>query len=224
MAGRIRTLKPEWLENQRLVSCSNEARVLSAGLILLADDYGRGRSSIGYLAGQVWPESDKGRAMATKSLDELARIRYVLLYEVNCQSYYCLPGWPRHQVVKNPGKPRVPPPSEEDLRRLYGDSTETLTPDHDLDHRSHMDEEKRRSRTLPPDWTPKEAHQLKAAELALNLKHETERFQNWAIAKGQSYVDWDAAFRNWLTNDKYRGGTRKQPKANLASLFDKEAP
>ena len=58
MAGRIRTLKPEWLENESLGGCSDAARVLSAGLVLLADDFGNGRGAPGFLAGQVWPYRD----------------------------------------------------------------------------------------------------------------------------------------------------------------------
>ena len=43
MAGRIRSIKPEWLEDERMVMASSDARVLSIALILMADDYGNGR-------------------------------------------------------------------------------------------------------------------------------------------------------------------------------------
>lgn len=35
---RIRTLKPEWLTDEKMEALEDSARLLSAGLILLADD------------------------------------------------------------------------------------------------------------------------------------------------------------------------------------------
>lgn len=159
MAGRIRTLKPEWIENERLGSCSDGARVLSAALILLADDYGNGRAAHGFLLGHVWPydpDVQKAKAKLVDALAELVEIGYVTLYRVGAQNFFHLPGWTKHQYVKNPSSPRVPgleagaivefgrPSTDtgEVLRRLSPDSTESLTPDRDRDH----DREKDRDR------------------------------------------------------------------------------
>ena len=30
------------------------------------------------------------------------------------------------------------------------------------------------------------------------------RFRDWAVAKGQAYADWNAAWRNWITSPHYR--------------------
>ncbi len=153
MAGRIRTLKPEWMENERLAASSDAARVLSVGLILIADDYGNGRAGEGYLIGQIWhatTDLDAARDRMREGLRSLASIGYLSLYKCNGQTYFTLHGWARHQLVKNPSKPRVPAPngceiilSQETLRKSYGDSPETLTPDHDhdpdLDHDPERD-------------------------------------------------------------------------------------
>ena len=40
MAGRIRTIKPELLENERVASLPHDAWRLFVSLLLLADDYG----------------------------------------------------------------------------------------------------------------------------------------------------------------------------------------
>lgn len=65
---------------------------------------------------------------------------------------------------------------------------------------------------LPADWEPIDSHRSKASELALNCEHEAEQFRNGALANGRRYVDWDAAFHNWLgTAAKWRderGGQR----------------
>lgn len=107
MGGRIRTLKPEWLEDQRLSAASPAARVLSVGLILLADDHGNGRAHPSFLVAQVFPtdrDIDIDAAVA-----ELSGW-FADLYKVEGQSYFHIRNWERHQKVQHVGKPRVPPP------------------------------------------------------------------------------------------------------------------
>jgi hypothetical protein len=154
MSGRIRTVKPEWLEDELLAAASDEARVLSVALILMADDHGRGRASIASIASGAWcyqMEQDGGErapeilARASRALHELVAIGFVRLYDVARQRYFELPNWTKHQRVDKPSKPRVPTPDHPDSRgiitfaSLSGDSPEssrdtreTLAPDPDL--------------------------------------------------------------------------------------------
>lgn len=108
MAGRIRTVKPEWLEDELLQESSSDARVLSIALVLLADDHGNGRGGEKFLAGQVFP------GQQIKSLrDALARlveIRYCRIYQVDGQSYFSIRNWAKHQRVDKPGPGKVPEP------------------------------------------------------------------------------------------------------------------
>lgn len=55
-----------------------------------------------------------------------------------------------------------------------------------------------RSRALPPDWSPTDAHRAMAASLFVSCADEAERFRDHFAANGKGFVDWDAAFRNWL--------------------------
>lgn len=137
MAGRIRTLKPEWLENESLGGCSDAARVLSAGLVLLADDFGNGRGAPGFLVGQVWPyhrDAVEARETLERASRELLAIGYVRFYRSGGQTYFHLPGWTRHQKVDKPSRTRaMPTPQEDDfiqpelgLAPSSRDSRETL--------------------------------------------------------------------------------------------------
>ncbi len=105
MSGRIRTIKPEWLDDEKLALSSPEARVLSVALILLADDHGNGRAAIPLLAGRVFPGKDL--AVTEKALSELLGW-FVNTYEVSGQSYYHLRNWSKHQRIRFRGDPRVP--------------------------------------------------------------------------------------------------------------------
>jgi hypothetical protein len=109
MSGRIRSLKPEWLDDERMALASDAARVLSVGLLLLADDYGNGRASTVMLAGRVFP----GKPLETlaNALAELAGW-FAVLYELDGQRYFHIRNWDKHQKVDKPGKPRVPAPPE----------------------------------------------------------------------------------------------------------------
>lgn len=110
MAGRIRTLKPEWLDDEKMAMASIEARLLSVALILLADDHGRGRAHPAHLGGSAFTYSGNPAAAAQAALDELVRIEFVRLYTVRGQSYFEIRTWAKHQRVDRPSAPRVPPP------------------------------------------------------------------------------------------------------------------
>jgi DNA-binding transcriptional MocR family regulator len=60
---------------------------------------------------------------------------------------------------------------------------------------------------LPASWQPddKQVQQLREKFPKLGLDDEAEKFQDYHRAKGSSFVDWDAAFRNWCRNaEKFR--------------------
>jgi len=145
MAGRIRTLKPEWLEDEILCSMVDSDRLLSVALILLADDYGNGRASPIQVAATVWGGSLSGDPAeilrrATGGLARLAAMGFISLYEVRKQQYFSITNWSKHQLVKHPSKPRVPSPDDPEaeptppiLPGPSGEPPESLRPDHGHD-------------------------------------------------------------------------------------------
>lgn len=166
MSGRIRTVKPEWLEDELLAGASDSARVLSVALLLMADDYGNGRASLASIATGAWRfemERDDGErapevlARARDALSELIKIGFISTYGVAKQRYFSIRNWTKHQRVVHPGKPRVPGPEmadslengdlarpSRDSREEIGESRESLAPD----LRSHT------SDLIPPTASP----------------------------------------------------------------------
>lgn len=113
MAGRIRSIKPETLEDDRPASLSDSAWRLWVSMWLIADDHGNCRANASYLAGQVW------WAHATKPdvdvlLDELESKGSIRRYIVRGQEYAHVERWEKHQRIDNAGKARVPTPEESD--------------------------------------------------------------------------------------------------------------
>lgn len=114
---RIRTLKPEILEDEMTAGLSDAAFRLFTGLILLADDFGNVRGESRWLEGQIWwsprfaePRGEPPRV--AELLGELAEALLVELYEVRSQLYCHIRSWSKHQRIDNAGKPRVPGPSD----------------------------------------------------------------------------------------------------------------
>jgi len=130
---RIRTLKPEWLDDERLIMASPAARVLSVALILLADDYGRGRGNPDILVPRIFPGHPRE---SREAYAELARLGFFRAYEVRGQTYFEIANWSKHQRVDRPGKPRVPAPSEADAkdRESHAKDRESHATDPDRDH------------------------------------------------------------------------------------------
>jgi hypothetical protein len=148
VSGRIRSIKPEWLEDERLAESGTLARLLSVALIVLADDHGRGRANEVVLAAKVFAYEPNPIACVREALARLSRIEFVRLYTVRGQHYYHIRNWAKHQRVDKPGKPRFPGPDEGDsgpagappdpapappdgtpLARDSGESRESLAPD-----------------------------------------------------------------------------------------------
>jgi uncharacterized phage protein (TIGR02220 family) len=146
--ARIRTLKPEVLEDKRTAELSDTAFRLFISMIVLADDFGNCRADDRWLRGQVWwARGDSPRIAET--LGELATAGLILAYRVREQMYVHLRGWEKHQRIDNRGKPRVPGPKDKDAQdvtivdnnsrgeipRVAANLGETpLDHDHDPDH------------------------------------------------------------------------------------------
>lgn len=122
MSGRIRTIKPELLEDERVAHLSHAAFRLFIGLILEADDYGNFRANPDQLRGSIFwgcaPDVVGAPTDVDALLVELARLEedgspgLIALYRAKGQRYGHLSGWAKHQRVHHPGLPRVPGPKD----------------------------------------------------------------------------------------------------------------
>ena len=100
-------------------------------LLTYVDDYGRGSADPELLKGFVFPRR-KGVTEATieKSLQELANIGSILLYDVDGESYFCFPNWADHQRIQTK-KSRFPSPDDGILKEStvsHGESPSESNP------------------------------------------------------------------------------------------------
>lgn len=154
--GRIRTLKPETLEDERPAGLSDSAWRLWVSLMLLADDHGNTRAAPSWLTAQVWWAHKRPPNVAAL-LSDLVKAKSIALYHVRGQLYAHLSGWERHQRIDNAGRPKVPPPSEaeEDSPRVAEilreppQASEVCRSDLDLDLEMDRDRDLKRLEQRP---------------------------------------------------------------------------
>lgn len=211
MSGRIRTIKPELLEDAVTAGLSDSAFRLFIAMILLADDYGNLRAEAKYIEGQVYWSAVPEKAVkdSCKELESLVRF-----YEVRGQRYAHIRGWEKHQKVQHVGKPRVPPAPDNDSGLSHEslmNPPETLAPDlrpptttidHDLS--APAAPRKRRS-ALPDDWTPTEADLAFAKKRQwppAKILEESGKFSAHHRGKGSLMLDWEAAWETWVRRSK----------------------
>lgn len=137
--ARIRSLKPEFWQDEALARCSVQARFLFVGLISHADDEGRQRGSPRLILANVLPyDEDVGTADVGGWIDELAGQRLIITYEFEGQRYIAIRSWDKHQRVDHPKRSALPPPPCEipangHIPEARGNLPEALAPDKEGD-------------------------------------------------------------------------------------------
>lgn len=78
----------------------------------------------------------------------------------------------------------------------------------------------RRATQLPADFQPTDDHVKLANDLGILVGSEFDKFKDYCTAKGQTYKDWNAAFRNWLRNARAWSSRVPQQKTAARHTFD----
>jgi hypothetical protein len=111
--ARIRTIKPEFWQDEKLAALDPLTRLVFLGLISMADDAGRLVDNVKSIDGFVFPETGDSCRTALGILAQLGRI---LRYDAtNGQRIVQIVNWQRHQRVDHPNKYVLPEPSAETI-------------------------------------------------------------------------------------------------------------
>lgn len=108
---RIRTIKPETAEDEKLGAVSRDARLMFILLWTICDDHGRFRAAPVHLRSRLFGYDDDASLKDVAAwLGELATIGRVQLYEVDGERYGVVANWSKHQRIDNASKPLYPDP------------------------------------------------------------------------------------------------------------------
>lgn len=107
--ARIRTVKPEFWTDEKIVECSIPARLLFVGLFNFADDKGCLERSPKRIKMQVFPADTID---CEPLIMELITHGLLTEYSVNGSHYLQIPGFLKHQKINRPSNSNIPlPPS-----------------------------------------------------------------------------------------------------------------
>ena len=116
---KIRSLKPELLEDEALGRCALGARLMFIGMISLADDEGRLRATAAFLRSRIFPYNDDLTVQDVAVwVNQLAAANVITLYECEDQTFAHLVGWEKHQRISPSHFKQSDLPAVEDGRPL----------------------------------------------------------------------------------------------------------
>lgn len=107
--ARIRTIKPEFWTDEKVVECSPNARLLFIGILNFADDNGNVERSGRQHKMRIFPADDIDVEPLVGELIDSGLIRE---YEAEGGKYLHIKGFAKHQKIEKPSKPRHPLPEE----------------------------------------------------------------------------------------------------------------
>jgi hypothetical protein len=230
MGRRIRSLKPELIEDEKVGPLSDTAFRLFTSMITLADDHGNVRADVRWLQAQIW-WAHPSPPNVLLALIELCRGHLIEVYGVRGGTYAHLKGWGKHQRIDNAGKGSVPPLNDADAHGISLSETEGSPMDdsvpprlaeirrelprlaagsgevgnrkgegEDIGLRAEPRAKAKRATRLAADWSPRDEERISAEGSGLTCDREVDAFRDHHSAKGSTMADWDAAFRTWLRN------------------------
>ena len=113
--ARIRSIKPEFWTDEKVVSLSPLARLLFIGMWNFADDFGRGEYSPVRMKMQILPADS---ADIAELLGEIRREGLIEVYTVDGKGFFAIKGFSKHQKVDHRVASKHPaPPTSADLPR-----------------------------------------------------------------------------------------------------------
>ena len=105
---RIRTIKPEMFQDEKLAPLAAHHRFVFMGLVSMADDAGRLLDNVKFIDAFIFPLTDESSRDSLEILASLSRItRYV---SPSGQPLIQISNWLKHQKVYKPYPSTLPPP------------------------------------------------------------------------------------------------------------------
>jgi hypothetical protein len=107
---RIRTLKPSFWTDSKVVALSHEARLLTIGLISLADDEGRFVATPAAIRGYVYPYDHITDHVVRRWRDEIVKAGVIWIRTIDGLEIGYFPHWRDHQRISHVTPSMLPPP------------------------------------------------------------------------------------------------------------------
>lgn len=224
--ARIRTIKPEFWTDERVVNLSPLARLLFIGMWNFVDDDGRAAYSPSRLKMQILPADS---VEVSELLGEIRREKLIEVYTVDEKEYFHVCNFAKHQKVdkRTPSKHPSPPNSTE-FHRIPPNCPDGRDQgrEKEKDQGRERERDAREGDFLDETWKPSDTSIAKAKELGLStteIERMVDRFVPWNRSKAARSHDWDATFQSWLPDEAKRLGRSKADGQTAAAIAERAA-
>lgn len=217
--GRIRTVKPELPQQPWFATLTDAAARTYYGILALVDDHGRCPADPLYIGGQIFWGKPRAANVISRQLGELEKAGIIRRYSTRGADYLEILGWglrggPLYQQIKDNQGERFPPPEPSDGgsetpsesgvegrgsgkgagNRGEGEPPAAPPPARDTPTPTRM----------PVGWEPSDSELNRAARdqaiaRGVDVSQQLDSLRNHAAANGWTRVDWEAAWRKWLS-------------------------
>ncbi len=117
--ARSRSLPTNLFDDPHFFELSSDTQSILLGLLLNADDAGRGRGHTGLLARKF----NKEVHLVEQALHELEKVGMLQCYHVEREDYYSLVHWLVWETLSKPTPSKFPPPPPREYQETPGDSS-----------------------------------------------------------------------------------------------------
>jgi hypothetical protein len=125
--ARIRTIKPDFWKDEKIMDCKPIERLLFIGLWNLVDDYGRLEVAPRTIRAEIFPEDDITATDVRDMLVSLNSRGLITIYTAEDREYFFVTNWDKHQRIDNKAKPKCPAPFGEipsEEKQILGKNSE----------------------------------------------------------------------------------------------------
>lgn len=174
--ARKRMIAPSFWTDEKTGECSMMERLLFLGLISNADDEGIGRANPKLLKSLIFPYDDLRISDFEKSLNKLASLKLIKLYQHDEQKYYTVTNFNKHQTINRPTPSELPKPptttennTHEQISEQSVSNHETVTPN--IKEVKLKEDKLKESNSMPgAETAPDSNKETPIIELTLNDK------------------------------------------------------
>lgn len=228
--AKIRTIKPEFWEDEKLSTVSLQSRLLFIGCWNFADDFGVLPSSVKWLRIKLFPYDSLRDNDVQQWVDSLVKNRMLVPFAYSEKGYYVIRRFRSHQIIDTRYEKSTVPKDviQEFLIKIENETTQLPQCDHNV--LTPMEGEGKGSgkdgeggpavaakqppkKIIPHLFTESDFFEKTRLAAALtgtqydaaNVDYYHEQALNWSESKNEKKSNWLATLKNWMARDMTEG-------------------
>lgn len=234
--ARIRTIKPEFWQDEDIASLDPMTQLLAIGLLNHSDDEGYFKAHPQLIKSSVFPFSDQSLNVHGM-LIQLSKIGYITLYEgSDNKKYGVVNNFVKHQKVNRPNPSKIKALIELTECSVNDQGAVTDGKEQGTGNREQGKERSSRATrktNLPPDFeiTQQMKDFYQSKNYPMPIDDATEQWLIYIRSSGAKYVDWYAAWQGgmakqneWYLKDNPTAKVIRMTNGISNSLLESLAP